>query len=158
MISVVAAERYAKLSDDEYLIRPDQFEDYQQLMQDVQADKTLAGVIHGWTLSDSSTANSNVNSHDFWSLQKKSTVSLAWVSNAIGEVVIEHAISLNILTQGVANIDPAIEPQPANHCFVGAAAVIQKEYRTIHTKIIDLGSNVSAAIAEPMLGLSLIHI
>ena len=56
------------------------------------------------------------------------------------------------MTQGVANIDPAIEPQPANHCFVGAAAVIQKEYRTIHTKIIDLGSNVSAAIAQPMLG------
>ena len=80
MISVVAAERYAKLSDDEYSIRPDQFEDYQHLMQDVQADKTLAGVIHGWTLSDSSAGNSKGNSNDFWNLQKKSTVSLAWLS------------------------------------------------------------------------------
>ena len=152
VVSVVAAERYAKLSDDEYSIRPDQFEDYQKLMQDVQADETLAGVIHGWTLSNSSAADSKTNSDDFWDQQKRSTISLAWLSKAIGDVVVDHSVCLNVLTQGVADIDPAVKPQPANHCFLGAAAVIQKEYRTIQTKVIDLGGNVSSALTQPMLG------
>ena len=150
VISVVAGERYAKLSDGEYSIRPDQFEDYQKLLQDVQADKTLAGVIHGWTLIDSAT-NPKANSNDFWDQQQRSTLSLAWLSKAIGEVVVDHAVTVNILTHGVADIDPAVKPKPANHCFLGAAAVIQKEYRTIHTKVIDMGGNVSSALTQPML-------
>ena len=152
VISVVAAERYAKLSDNEYEICPDQFEDYQTLLQDVQAEKTLAGVIHGWTVSDSSAAKQTDNPDDFWIQQQTSTISLAWLSKAIGEVVVERAVTINILTQGVADIDPAVRPQAANHCFIGAAAVIQKEYRAIHTKVIDLGSNVSTAMTQPMLG------
>ena len=151
VISVVAGQRYAKLNDHEYSIRPDEFEDYQQLMQDVQADKTLAGVIHGWTLTDYAAASSDDHSNDFWERQKKSTLSLAWLSKATGEVVVDHAIPLNILTRGVANIDPAVKPQPANHCFVGAAAVVQKEYRTIHTKVLDLGGDVASALTQPML-------
>ena len=151
VVSVVAAEHYAKLNDNEYAIRTDQFEDYQKLMQDVQADKTLAGVIHGWTVGDSSIAN-DVTENDFWNQQSKSTLSLAWLSKAIGEVVVDRAVAINILTQGVADIDPAVKPQPANHCFLGAAAVIQKEYRTIHTKVIDMGGNVSLALTQPILG------
>jgi len=151
VISVVIADGYKKRSDNEYSVRPDQFEDYQQLMQDIQADKTLVGVIHGWTLSDSSAANSDSGSSDFWNQQQKSTLSLAWLSKAIGEVVVDHAVSLNILTQGVADIDPAAKPQPANHCFLGAAAVIQKEYRTIHTKVVDMGGDVSSALTQTML-------
>jgi len=96
-------------------------------------------------------ASSDDHSNDFWERQKKSTLSLAWLSKAIGEVVVDHAIPLNILTRGVANIDPAVKPQPANHCFVGAAAVVQKEYRTIHTKVLDLGGDVASALTQPML-------
>jgi len=144
VITVLTGERYAKISDGQYTIRPDQFDDYQQLLQDIEADTKLAGVIHGWTLGESS--------NEFWKQQQTSTVSLAWLSKAIGEVVVDHAVAMNILTQGVADIDPTVKPSPASHCFLGGAAVIQKEYRAISTKVIDLGNSVSAALKQPTLG------
>ena len=144
VITVVTGDRYGKINDRQYSVRPDQFDDYQQLLKDVEADSKLAGVIHGWTLSEPLTG--------FWNQQQTSTLSLAWLSKAIGEMVVDHGVALNILTKGVADIDPSVKAQPANHCFLGGAAVVQKEYRAINTKVIDVGSSVSASLNHPMLG------
>jgi amino acid adenylation domain-containing protein len=144
VIAVKIGKRYAKFDDYHYSIRPGSFEDYQQLLLDIEAGSKLAGVIHGWTLDNPR--------GDFWKQQETSTVSLAWLSKAIGEVVVEHAVLLNILTRGVADLDPTVAPEPASHCFLGGAAVVQKEYRSINTKVIDVGNIMSDVLTNQMLG------
>jgi len=37
--------------------------------------------------------------------------------------------------------------QPSNHCLIGGAAVLQKEYRSIATKVIDVGNDLNASLA-----------
>ena len=158
VVQVTAGDKYAEVSDNQYQIRPDQFEDYLQLMQDVDAGANLAGVVHAWTLANASTNQKPAaasNTSAFWQAQQRSTLSLAWLSKAIGETVVGHCIALNILTRGVADLDPTVVSEPAHHCFIGGASVIQKEYRAIVTKVIDVGDGLSLALANKSLSLLL---
>ena len=123
-------------------------------MQDVDAGANLAGVVHAWTLTNASN-NQNPdaasNTSAFWDAQQRSTLSLAWLSKAIGEMVVGHCVALNVLTCGVADLDPTVVPEPANHCFIGGASVIQKEYRAIVTKVIDVSGGLSSALTDSSL-------
>ena len=110
------------------------------MLDAIDAEKNLSGVVHAWSVK----TDAAQSAEDFWRPHETSSFSVAWLSKAIGECVVDRMIPLNILTTGICSIDPAAATVAANHCHVGGASVIQKEYRCLATKVIDVGRDLDS--------------
>lgn len=152
-VIVTPGEEFAKIQDDHFQIRAGQADDYVRLLETIGADKNLAGVVHQWS-ANLATAMTYLPQlrEPFWTPHQQRVFSLAWLSKAIGETIVDRTIPLNVLTTGISTIDPEVPTVAENHCLVGAASVAQKEYRSIATKVIDLGRGTDSIIQSPSFG------
>ena len=142
VVTVLPGDQFSQKNDSSFTIRPGREEDCVKLLESIDAAKNLAGVVHAWSVKSSVAKSAD----DFWRPHEISSFNVAWLSKAIGECVLDRMVPLNILTTGICSLDPSAKTIPANHCHVGAASVIQKEYRCLATKVIDVGQDPANAI------------
>lgn len=152
-VFVYPGNQFAQTRDGHFRIRPGDADDYKKLLSAVDAADDLAGVIHHWS-ADCGLAKTHHPrwAEPFWEPHQTRSLSIAWLSKAMGETIVDRTVPLNVLTTGISTIDPDVATVAENHCFVGAASVIQKEFRCIATKVIDLGSGTDFAIQSKSFG------
>ena len=148
VIYVFPGDKFSQHGEFSFTIRPSEEVDCVRLLDSIVAEKHLAGVVHAWSMKNGVATSAD----DFWRPHETSSFNVAWLSKAIGECVVDRMVPLNILTVGVCSIDPTTATTPANHCHVGGASVIQKEYRCLATKVIDVGQNLEDALAAQDFG------
>ena len=142
IVMVFPGDQFSQKNDSSFTIRPSEEADCVRLLDSIDAAKNLAGVVHAWSVKPDVAKSVD----DFWLPLENSSFNVAWLSKAIGECVVDRMVPLNVLTTGICSLDPSVKTVPANHCHVGGASVIQKEYRCLATKVIDVGPNLTNAI------------
>ena len=134
-ILIVAGDHFGK-TDTGYQLNPQNQQNYRSLVQAItNSGQSIASIYHGWTLSPNQDAS-------LWKQLSDSAFSLIWLAQALDDAQFDRTVCLNVLTTGAADGQlPGDDPTrliPANHSLLGTLSVIQKEFPSLTTKLIDL--------------------
>ena len=118
----------------------DDFAAWQSIVSTAAAKQELSGVIHLASLCSQATSTI-ASADDFETGLADSARSVTWLAKAIGEIGFDKPVQFVTLTSGATNGDLNESfPAASNHALIGTLAVIQKEYREITTRLLNLDS------------------
>lgn len=131
-ILVYAASHYQQHNQQEFSIRPDNYQDFAQLLQVLQARQVSLHVVHLWSL------NVTVAT-------QLATVQINWSSVSLIQALVNAKIdtSLYLVTQGAVVTDDTSLPEIGHSPLWGIAKVAALEHPELKFKCIDLDGNVS---------------
>lgn len=120
----------------------DDFEAWQRIVSDALANKPLAGVIHAATLCGLDPVPHP--QRNFEQSIADAARSVTWLAKALGEHALEQEMQLVALTSAATNGELSGSPiYPANHSLIGTLSVIQKEVRSITTRLLNFDSDAA---------------
>ncbi|MDJ0658844.1 MAG: SDR family NAD(P)-dependent oxidoreductase [Crocosphaera sp.] len=129
VIQVTKGDHYQKISKKQYIINPEEKEDYQNLIDNIFATKKIPKIAHLWS----------INSPD--RLQECQTLgyqSLIYLTQAIGQRNLEHLLSLNVISTGLQSVIGNEEICSEKATLLGPIKVIPQEYVNITCRSIDI--------------------
>ncbi|MBH8571744.1 SDR family NAD(P)-dependent oxidoreductase [Nostocaceae cyanobacterium CENA369] len=132
IIIVRLGEQFSKLDDQIYCINPQQPDDYDALLKELQKQNfKLNTIAHFWSVTPSDISLKNQD----WDL---SFYSLLFLAQAIGKQDIWDSLKLMVVTSNLHDVtgDENLYPQKAT--ILGPCKVIPKEYRSINCSLVDL--------------------
>ncbi|MDZ8084255.1 MAG: SDR family oxidoreductase [Nostoc sp. DedQUE12b] len=138
VITVQVGEQFSKLDDRMYVINPQQPDDYDALLQELQKQDFKPNTIgHFWSVTPNDTLLNNELGL-FEDYQHLGFYSLLFLAQAIGKQDIWDSLKLIVVTSNVHNVtgDENLCPQKAT--VLGPCKVIPKEYRNINCSSVDL--------------------
>ncbi|TFI53959.1 SDR family NAD(P)-dependent oxidoreductase [Mastigocladus laminosus UU774] len=138
VITVRLGERFNKLDDRMYVINPQQQNDYDELLQELQKqDLKLNTIAHFWSVTPNDILLNNEPGL-FEDYQHLGFYSLLCLAQAIGKQDIWDSLKLMVVTSNLHDVtgDENLCPQKAT--VVGPCKVIPKEYRNINCSVVDL--------------------
>ncbi|MEH2283670.1 MAG: SDR family oxidoreductase [Nostoc sp.] len=137
-IAVRVGEQFSKLNDRMYVINPQQPDDYDALLQELQKqDFKPNAIAHLWSVTPNDALLNN-KSGLFEDYQHLGFYSLLFLAQAIGKQDIWDSLKLMVVTSNIHDItgDENLCPQKAT--VLGPCKVIPKEYRNINCSTVDL--------------------
>ncbi|MFN6461427.1 MAG: polyketide synthase [Nostoc sp. DedVER02] len=134
-ISVQVGERFCKLNERMYIINPQQPDDYDTLLQELQKqDFKPNAIAHFWSV----TPNDSLLNNKIADYQDLGFYSLLFLAQAIGKQDIWDSLKLMVVTSNVHDVigDENLCPEKAT--VLGPCKVISKEYQNINCSSVDL--------------------
>jgi len=149
IITVIMGGRYKKTEGTEnieYVINPGNYDDYESLLNDIQNnDKTINKVVHFWTLYTAVPVDG----------MEKGVISLLNLVKALGRLYIFNKLEINIISNGLFNIETEDSCYPENAALLGPCNVISQEYPNISCRMIDIkGKGIERHLAAELTSLS----
>lgn len=138
VITVRVGEQFNKLDDRMYVINPQQPNDYDTLLQELQKQDFKPNAIgHFWSVTPNDTLLNNEPGL-FEDYQHLGFYSLLFLAQAIGKQDIWDSLKLMVVTSNVHDVtgDESLCPQKAT--VLGPCKVIPKEYPNINCSTVDL--------------------
>jgi len=139
VITVRVGDQFSKLSEYAYTINPQQRNDYDALVQELQSrDLIPQGIAHFWSITASDTFPSNKpgeqtqSPHQFFEdCQNFGFYSLLFLAQALGEQNVTEPLKLMVVTSNVHEVtgDETLFPEKAT--VLGPCKVIPQEYPNI---------------------------
>jgi len=150
VIQAQAGTEFSRTSDWTYTLNPQRAEDYQLLLQDLQAHQLAPDqVIHAWSLLvDPATALEEIQARGFYSL--------LFLTQALAEQNGSAPLTLQVLTQGLYSVTGSETLIPEQATILGPCQMIPQEYPHITCRVIDLGlstekANLSASFIQELI-------
>lgn len=137
VIIVRVGEQFARLSEREYIINPQNRDDYNALLKDLRAlDKIPATITHLWNI----TAQDNIQSglEDLEKAQALGFYSLLFLAQALGEQNITDSVQIDVVSNNLQELTDADELCPEKATILGPCKVIPQEYSNITCRSIDI--------------------
>ncbi|MBW4677259.1 MAG: KR domain-containing protein [Desmonostoc geniculatum HA4340-LM1] len=138
VITVRVGEHFSKLDEQIYVINPQQSNDYDVLLQELQKqDFQLNTIVHFWSVTPNDILLNNEPGL-FENYQDLGFYSLLFLAQAIGKQDIWDSLKLMVVTSNLHDVigDENLCPQKAT--VLGPCKVIPKEYRNINCSLVDL--------------------
>ncbi len=132
VITVQLGEQFSKLDDKIYCINPQQPDDYDALLKELQQQNfKLNTIAHFWSVTPNDISLNDEH-------QDISFYSLLFLAQAIGKQDIWDSLKLMVVTSNLHDVtgDENLYPQKAT--ILGPCKVIPKEYRNINCSLVDL--------------------
>ena len=137
VISVRVGERFAKVSDQSYVIDPQQIDDYEALLHAIGlrygAPKTI---IHLWGITTDTQDASNIKG--FETSQYLGFYSLLWFVQALGKQSFTDSLQITVVTNTVFDVTGNESLHPEKATVLGPCRVIPREYPNISCQAIDI--------------------
>ncbi len=139
VVSVMAGEHFAKLTESLYTINPRQRDDYDALLMDLQAhDRSPHKIGHCWSI----TRNDGPTQRSFEQEQDLGFYSLLYLAQALGKQLLEQTIvnniELKVVTTNVQEVTGEELLCPEKATVLGPCKVIPQEYRNVTCCSIDV--------------------
>ncbi|MBZ8179854.1 type I polyketide synthase [Oscillatoria salina] len=139
VVTVRMGEKFVRVSEIEYTINPDSKNDYQQLLQSLQANKQIPHrILHLWSLK------LNQEKEDFSQTQAYNFYSLLFLTQAISEQLINDAIDIWVISRGMHAIESIDVCHPEKATLLGLCKVIPQEYSNLTCHSLDLAANLTS--------------
>jgi acyl transferase domain-containing protein/acyl carrier protein len=141
VVTVSAADAFAKRGEREFAIDPKRPEDYTKLLSEANAGESkIATVVHLWSVPplDASSA-----AEGFERCQDLGFHSLLFLAQAAGRQVFSQAIHIEVVTSGVLRVLETDRPHPEKATILGPLRVIPQEFPKIGCRCIDISLNES---------------
>ncbi|MBA3947172.1 MAG: SDR family NAD(P)-dependent oxidoreductase [Herpetosiphonaceae bacterium] len=131
VISVAMGSEFARQGDADYLINPQQAEDYRMLLGDLQQHDSLPqAIVHLWNVTADTT--------DVDQTQALSFYSLVFLTQALAAQPHAAAVQLQVVSNNVQPVNGTETLDPSKATLLGACKVIPQEYRHISCRSIDV--------------------
>lgn len=139
VIIVRVGDQFSKISEYAYTINPQQRDDYDALVQELQSrDLTPQGIAHFWSITASDTFPSNKpdeqtqSPHQFFEdCQNLGFYSLLFLAQALGEQNVTEPLKLMVVTSNVHEVTGDEKLFPEKATVLGPCKVIPQEYPNI---------------------------
>ncbi|MDZ8030982.1 polyketide synthase [Nostoc sp. DedSLP04] len=140
VVTVRVADKFTKLNKYTYTIDPQQSDDYDTLLQELQKESLIPnGLAHFWSITPDDTLSDNkfrkqtpedYQNLGFWSL--------LYLTQALGKQNISNSLKLRVVTNNLYNVigDEILCPEKAT--ILGPCKIIPKEYLNINSCAIDV--------------------
>lgn len=148
VISVKVADIFAKLSDCVYTINPQQRDDYDSLLQELQEKNLIPQrIIHFWSVTPKDSLSGQELSEQtplqsrykfFEHCQNLGFYSLLFLTQALAKQNIIEPMKLMVVTSNVHDITGSENLCPEKATILGACNVIPQEYLNITCRCIDI--------------------
>ncbi|WP_394829001.1 SDR family NAD(P)-dependent oxidoreductase [Pendulispora albinea] len=147
VVRVRAGERFAKQDDQHYTLDPRKREDYDQLVQGLEANELLPRhVVHAWSISPEPAT----------SLEQALTSglhSLTFLAQALFPRRPHEELRLTVLTHGIVQVLGSDIPDAFTATVLGACQVIPREYPKVGCRLVDVeltGGDRAARLVEEL--------
>ncbi|MEO1375476.1 MAG: SDR family oxidoreductase, partial [Cyanobacteria bacterium J06635_10] len=148
VIVVRIADKFAKLSDTQYTINPQQRDDYDALIQALQAQNwTPQGIVHFWSITPNyalpsqeldKEAQLGLRYKFFENCQNLGFYSLLFLAQALGQQNIIEPIKLMVITSHVHDVTGSENLYPEKATILSPCQVIPQEYPNISCYCFDI--------------------
>ncbi|MBI5672173.1 MAG: SDR family NAD(P)-dependent oxidoreductase [Nitrospirae bacterium] len=136
VVTVSAGERYERLTEGGYAIRPGVREDYHRLIQELREQERLPNrVVHCWNLHP---VHGPLSVETFRRAQPRGLYSLLFLSQALGSRTSTEPISICILTTGLCEVIGEERLCPESAPILGACRVVPQEFVNLRCRVVDL--------------------
>jgi amino acid adenylation domain-containing protein/non-ribosomal peptide synthase protein (TIGR01720 family) len=131
VIRVSPGDKFNKVNHEKYMIDPRRLEDYQTLINDLQAMDRMPGtIVHLWGLSDETKELENIKYRGFYSL--------LFITQALDRNNVTDQIRLTVVSNALYDVIGDETLNPAKALMLGPVKVIPQEYTNIICQIIDI--------------------
>jgi len=147
--TAVAADNFAALEGQRYMIRPDETRDYERMFKELRAEAGVPDcILHLWTAPyavDAENASAAFESH-----QSVGFHSLICLARGLEKTSVTTPIQVAVVSSQLHALSKAERPCPAKSTLLGACKVLPQEFPNLHWKTIDIGNwaQDQAAAAE----------
>jgi acyl transferase domain-containing protein/acyl carrier protein len=137
VLTVTAGDRFERVAERRFVIRPRQREDYAVLFAELARDGTaLQGIAHTWPLEP---AGPNDEAFDPQGEgQALGFFSLLFLAQAIGEAGFPHGLRLEVVSTGLCSVTGQEMLCPSRATLLGPCRVIPQEYPGITCRVYDV--------------------
>jgi acyl transferase domain-containing protein/acyl carrier protein len=134
VITVRTGEKFERISNDEFIIRPAHTEDYAALVTGLGLEIKLEKILHLWTISHLEQADSV----SFDRMQELGFYSLIFLAQALGRHAKGEAIEVEVITNRLQRVMDGDQIEPEKAIMLGPVRVIPQEFPDISCRCIDL--------------------
>jgi non-ribosomal peptide synthase protein (TIGR01720 family) len=140
VVIVRIADKFTKLNKYTYTINPQQRNDYDALLQELQKESLIPNAIaHFWSITPNDTFSGNkFKKQTSEDCQNLGFWSLLYLTQALGKHNISDSVKLRVVTNNLYNVigDENLCPEKAT--ILGPCKIIPKEYPNINSCLIDV--------------------
>jgi acyl transferase domain-containing protein len=138
VVLVRESDSYRRENDRRYWLSPEHGRDgYTALVRDLVASGTVpTRVLHGWMLTQSESFRPG--SSFFHRNQERGFYSLFFLAQAIGEENLTGPLHIDVLSNGMQQVEDEALPYPDKATLLGPLKVIPREYPGVSARSIDL--------------------
>lgn len=151
VVTVSAGERYERLTQGRYSIRPGVREDYHRLIEDIRRQELKPNrLMHCWNLQP---RDGSLSVQTFRKAQDRGLYSLIFLAQALGNRTSANPTFMCILTAGLHDVTGEETLRPELAPIVGACRVIPQEYTNLTCRVVDLHLSASSeeALTRPVI-------
>ncbi|MBW4556586.1 MAG: SDR family NAD(P)-dependent oxidoreductase [Trichormus sp. ATA11-4-KO1] len=137
VILVKISSKFAKLSEHEYSLNPQQSSDYELLWRELQAQNNLpTKIVHLWNI----TANNYIDNQLEWldKMQVRGFYGLLFIAQAISKLNIANNLQITVISNNMQSVTGEENLCPEKATLLGAIKVIPQEYSNIRCRNIDI--------------------
>jgi acyl transferase domain-containing protein/acyl carrier protein len=132
VVTVTASDRFAKLGENQYQIRPAYIDDYSQVVRAARGGgKTLKRVAHFWGTTKS-------DSGDLERLKERGLWSVLALAQALGEHGANSPTEFRVITNNVFSVTGDEQIVPGKALALGPCRVISLEYAHLNCGLVDI--------------------
>jgi acyl transferase domain-containing protein/thioesterase domain-containing protein/acyl carrier protein len=134
--TVIIGEKFAQTNSHDFIINPNNQEDYFNLIRELKARNTIPhSIIHLWSIS----AHKNQAGIKYFEhLQPFGFYSLLYLCKAIENQSVTEAINIEVIANGVHKVVGSEDVIPEKATILGPCKVIPQEYTNIFCRFIDV--------------------
>jgi acyl transferase domain-containing protein/acyl carrier protein len=147
-ITIQAGTTYSRISETQWRLRPDNYDDYKQFFEVIVNSQKCnkVEIVHGWSLLCPSIAQ--ITHSSLLEAQNQYIYSLVLLARTARASLPKIDMGLRIFTQGAMQIDGDTQPSLLQACSWGVAKSISLEFGEEWKCIVDIPANLSDADVE----------
>ncbi|MBG1243503.1 type I polyketide synthase [Nostoc sp. NZL] len=150
VITVVQGDQFSKLSDRKYTINPQQPEDYNALIAQLQAQGQIPDAIaHLWSLTANDQTQTTIEFFD--NCQKLGFYSLLFLAQSFSKQDITQPIDILVVTNNIYDLTGFESLNPEKATVLGICKVIPQQYSNITCRSIDVVIPAAKSLLENQL-------
>ncbi len=142
VLTILAGKQFARIDDRTYTINPQSSDDYDALLQDINARHIIpTRILHFWLLTHDKEAA--LDAERLQQLQDLGFYSLLFLAQAIGKRPVTRPIYLDVISNGMQDVTGEESLCPAKATVLGPCRTIPQEYANIFCRSIDISLPVA---------------
>jgi amino acid adenylation domain-containing protein len=145
VIRVSPGDKFNKINNEKYLIDPRRLEDYQALVNDLQAmDRMPGSIVHLWSLTGETKDSQQQSSHAVLpeelieNIKYRGFYSLLFIAQALDRNNVTDMIRLVVVSNGLYEVNGEETINPTKALMLGPLKVIPQEYTNIICQAVDI--------------------
>lgn len=144
-IEIEAGNKFEKISSTNYIVKPDNQEDYYNLFLNLKNDEiNPKKIVHLWTISNENTKV--LNTEKIANFAKLGLLSLTNIAKSIDEIGITDMVEIDVITNNIFEVIGNELLYPEKTTMLGAIDLIPQEYGNINCRCIDIDLNENNTI------------